>query len=107
MKHPQKPVIVNRNTGCARSTATTVQLAEPGVAFAPTPASCELATEADATYLDLDGDGVPDAVEMVETVLAFDAGSRRGRVVQVVRTVAAGIGEDGVPRRVFSTTSNH
>jgi hypothetical protein len=65
-------------------------------------AECETRTR----YLDLDGDGVPDAVEMIEMVVVPRGGANGGRrVLHTSRTVAAGIGIEGVPRRVFSTSS--
>jgi hypothetical protein len=67
------------------------------------PSSAEY--EARTRYLDLDGDGVPDAVEMIEMVLVPDGGRGERRVLHTSRTVAAGIGVDGVPRRVLSTAS--
>jgi hypothetical protein len=67
----------------------------------PTP----IVTSTDTNYLDLDGDGLLDAVEIVETFATVDAPSGKSRVLQVVRTVAAGIGDDGAPGRVLSTSS--
>ena len=56
-------------------------------------------------YLDLDGDGVPDAVEVIETVA--NRGERSGGTadVQVVRTVAVGIGDDGTPARLLRSVN--
>ena len=56
-------------------------------------------------YLDLDGDGVPDAVEVIETVA--NRGESPGGIadVQVVRTVAVGIGDDGTPARLLRSVT--
>lgn len=49
-------------------------------------------------YLDLDGDGVPDAVETVEAIAATDDVGLH--VVEVLEEIQADIGIDGVPQRV-------
>lgn len=51
-------------------------------------------------YLDLDGDGVPDAVETIELVTLDRTGDGRTDVVAVVEELASGIGIEGVPRRL-------
>jgi hypothetical protein len=67
-------------------------------------ADCGLpATE--TRYLDLDGDGVPDAVETIETFAVREAGNGKVSVLYESRTVAADIGIDGVPHRVMSMSS--
>ena len=61
----------------------------------------EMSHDAQATrYLDLDGDGVPDAVEVVELVSVDRTGDGRADEVAVVEELASGIGIEGVPRRV-------
>ena len=56
-------------------------------------------------YLDLDGDGVPDAVEVIETVANRGESSGGTADVQVVRTVAVGIGDDGTPARLLRSVN--
>jgi hypothetical protein len=56
-------------------------------------------------YLDLDGDGVPDAVETVERVVVGDRRAGRSRVVHELRTLSAGIGVDGVAQRILSVST--
>ena len=51
-------------------------------------------------YLDLDGDGVPDAVEMIEVVSVDRTGDGTTDEVAVVEELASGIGIEGVPRRL-------
>ena len=54
----------------------------------------------EVVYLDLDGDGVPDAV-MTRAIRSHDV-ARDGRadIVDSTTTIASGIGVDGVPRSV-------
>jgi hypothetical protein len=56
--------------------------------------------EVTTTYLDLDGDGVIDAVQMVEVAAVDVTGDGTADVVEVVEELAAGIGVDGVPDQV-------
>ena len=51
-------------------------------------------------YLDLDGDGVPDAVEMIEVVSVDRTGDGSTDEVAVVEELASGIGIEGVPRQL-------
>jgi hypothetical protein len=52
-------------------------------------------------FLDLDGDGVPDAVETTEvSVEVTDSGGRHVVAVEVVDEIDAEIGIDGVPGTV-------
>lgn len=52
-------------------------------------------------YLDLDGDGVPDAVETTEvSVEVLDSGGHHVTAVEVVDEIDAEIGIDGVPGTV-------
>jgi hypothetical protein len=61
----------------------------------------EMSNGAQATrYLDLDGDGVPDAVEMIEVVSVDRTGDGSTDEVAVVEELATGIGIEGVPRRL-------
>jgi hypothetical protein len=54
----------------------------------------------ETSYLDLSGDGIPDAVETTQTA-AFDVtGDGIPDVVRVTTEIATEIGVDGVPRRV-------
>jgi len=48
-------------------------------------------------YLDLDGDGVPDAVLTVESQPMAQDDSRHLQPVSVVETLETGIGIDGCP----------
>ncbi len=67
----------------------------------PGTESSSAGPEAETEYLDLDGDGVPDAVRTTETVeYETDSGAE---VVEEVREVDAGIGADGVPTTVTVT----
>ena len=50
-------------------------------------------------YLDLDGDGVPDAVQTVEAI-AVEDGVTGAPIVEVLEEVQTGIGIDGVPEQV-------
>lgn len=51
-------------------------------------------------YLDLDGDGVPDAVQTVKVVGVDLTGDGASDVVEIVEGVEADIGVDGVPQHV-------
>lgn len=55
-------------------------------------------------YLDLDGDGVPDAVQMTEAIEYDVTGNGVPDVVEIVDETAAGIGIDGVPDHVEVTS---
>jgi hypothetical protein len=63
-----------------------------------------LETDTETRYLDRDGDGLLDAVETLATTTSIDPPGTR-HVLHVVRTVAIGIEEDGVPQVVFSSSS--
>jgi hypothetical protein len=52
-------------------------------------------TYTETEYLDLDGDGLPDAVR---TVITLELG---GDAVERVETLEWGIGDDGTPRAEF------
>jgi len=54
-------------------------------------------------YLDLDGDGVPDAVQTTEGIGYDVTGDGAPDVVEIVEETAAGIGIDGVPEHVEVT----
>jgi hypothetical protein len=54
--------------------------------------------EPEVRYLDLDGDGVPDAVRITETRVLGATRDGRGQVVQVVSELVSGIGDDGLAR---------
>jgi hypothetical protein len=58
-------------------------------------------TVADVQYLDLDGDGVPDAVLTVET---WPDDHAQAAAPTVVETLESGIGIDGRPRDVQMLT---
>jgi hypothetical protein len=62
-------------------------------------------TDTESRYLDLDGDGLLDAVEVTETIAAVDPATGERRTILIVRTVAAGIEEDGAPRLVLCNSS--
>jgi len=51
-------------------------------------------------YLDLDGDGVPDAVQIVEVVPVDSRGDGVPDAIEVFEEVASEIGVDGVPEHV-------
>ncbi len=55
--------------------------------------------EVDARYVDADGDDLLDTVELVERVVVVRPEGRR--VVSTTRTVAAEIGDDGIPHRMM------
>jgi hypothetical protein len=59
------------------------------------------------TYLDLDGDGVIDAVQTIEAVAVDVTGDGQADVVEVVEEIAAGIGVDGVPEHVTVVDDGH
>ena len=56
--------------------------------------------EVETTYLDLDGDGVPDAVHMVEAVAIDLTGDGHIDRVEVIEELARDIDVDGVPGSV-------
>lgn len=51
-------------------------------------------------YLDLDGDGVPDAVQITESVSIDVNGDGTPDVLEIVEELDTGIGIDGVPTHV-------
>ncbi len=55
-------------------------------------------------YLDLDGDGVPDAVLTVESQPMIHDGSRHLQALSIVETLESGIGIDGCPSRTRVVT---
>jgi hypothetical protein len=57
-------------------------------------------------YLDLDGDGLPDAVEITETRVLLTA-DLRPEAVQTIVELDTGIGDDGVPRHVDTSETLH
>jgi hypothetical protein len=77
-----------------RSTHNTEVPFEPGRAV---EAGSEVMVEA---YLDLDGDGVPDAVQMVERVSIDASGDGHADVIELRQEIARGIGVDGIPEAV-------
>jgi hypothetical protein len=54
----------------------------------------------ETTYLDLDGDGVPDAVHIVEAIAVDRTGDGHIDVVEVIEELLSDIGDDGVPGSV-------
>jgi len=56
-------------------------------------------------YLDLDGDGVPDAVEITEQRVLLSA-DLRAEAVQVIVELDTGIGDDGVPKHVETSETS-
>jgi hypothetical protein len=62
--------------------------------------SAPVEREAETRYLDLDGDGLLDAIEVTERIVSVDQNSGGRRTLQTIRTLAAGIEEDGAPRLV-------
>jgi hypothetical protein len=67
------------------------------------PTSTPVTLESETRYLDLDGDGLLDAVEVTERVVSLGAGDGERRTLQTIRSLAAGIEEDGEPRLVTSS----
>jgi hypothetical protein len=65
-----------------------------------TQPNLEAGVEVETTYLDLDGDGVPDAVQIVEAVGVDLTGDGRVDFIELVEEVASDIGVDGVPGSV-------
>jgi hypothetical protein len=63
--------------------------------------------EVETKYLDLDGDGVPDAVETVEVIAVDSTGDGATDTFEVVDEVASDIGIDGAPAHtdVVDTTT--
>jgi hypothetical protein len=54
--------------------------------------------EPEVRYLDLDGDGVPDAVRITETRVLQPTRDGRGHVVQIVTELISGIDDEGLAR---------
>jgi hypothetical protein len=69
------------------------------------PVLPRLETDTETRYLDRDGDGLLDAVETLATTTSVDPPNGTRHVVHVVRTVAIGIEEDGVPQVVVSSST--
>jgi len=65
--------------------------------------TCDAHAVPEVGYLDLDGDGIPDAVEIRETRVLQCAPDGREEVVQVSVELAAGIGDDGIPAKIETT----
>jgi hypothetical protein len=59
-----------------------------------------MVTHTTLEYLDLDGDGVPDAVRTIDTRAAWSNRAGDFEVVQTVEELAWGIDDDGVPEAV-------
>jgi hypothetical protein len=57
----------------------------------------------DTRYLDADGDGMLDAVEIAERVVVVRSGFRR--ILSTTRIVVAEIGDDGIPHRMRVRTT--
>jgi hypothetical protein len=55
--------------------------------------------EQDVEYLDLDADGLPDAVRIVERLVAKEADGHLGPL-ETIETLVTEIGIDGRPRHV-------
>lgn len=51
-------------------------------------------------YLDLDGDGVPDAVRLVDTMVLHTTDNGVADVIRVVEKTDSGIGDDGIATTV-------
>jgi hypothetical protein len=62
------------------------------------PVACEFVTETDTRYLDQDGDGLLDAVELTLTRVA--TGDNFRQVLSTERVLMAGVGDDGMPHSV-------
>ncbi len=65
----------------------------------------QVVIDRETRYLDLDGDGVPDAVEVIETVANRGVCSGGTADVQAVRTVAIEIGDDGTPTQLLRSVT--
>ena len=59
-----------------------------------------MVTTSHLEYLDLDGDGVPDAVRTIDTRAAWSNRVGDFEVLQTVEELAWGIDDDGVPEAV-------
>lgn len=59
--------------------------------------------EPDVEFLDLDGDGVPDAVRITRSSVLRWAPDGREEVVKVISELDAGIGVDGIAATVETT----
>jgi hypothetical protein len=57
-------------------------------------------------YLDLDGDGVPDAVLTIESQPMTHDDSRHLQALSIVETLETGIGIDGCPSRTRVVTKH-
>jgi hypothetical protein len=60
----------------------------------------------DVRYLDLDGDGLPDAVLTVETFSVDVPGDHAPRPIERIEILEFGIGIDGSPKRVSIAPSD-
>jgi hypothetical protein len=77
-----------------------LDLVPPRTRRPDTDTSTPVELEAETRYLDLDGDGLLDAIEVTERITSLDPNSGERRTLQTIRTLAAGIDEDGEPRLV-------
>jgi hypothetical protein len=59
---------------------------------------CQVVTETDTRYLDADGDGLLDTVELIESLVAVGPDFRR--VLSTRRVVLGAVGDDGEPHEV-------
>jgi hypothetical protein len=69
------------------------------------PTSTPVALESETRYLDLDGDGLLDAIEVTERIVSVGTGDGERKTLQTIRTLAAGIEEDGEPRLVTRSSA--
>jgi hypothetical protein len=97
MRHEKQTTMTAPRVGSGRSRPTAPPAPHPGT---PTRVVGEVVATA-TRYLDLDGDGVLDAVETVETVVPADDPTRPP---QAITTLWTGIGDDGAPRRVLTSS---
>jgi hypothetical protein len=77
-----------------------LDLVPPRTRRPDTETSTPVEIEAQTRYLDFDGDGLLDAIEVTERIMSVDPNSGERRTLQTIRTLAAGIEEDGAPRLV-------
>ncbi len=97
MRHEKQTTMTAPRFGSGRSRPQARPEAPRAPHATPTPVVLETRTR----YLDLDGDGVLDAVETVETVVPADDPAQ---TPQTITTLWAGIGDDGAPRQVLTSS---
>ncbi len=97
MRHDRQTTTMTPRFGSGRSRPTT----RPGAPSRPHASPAPVVVETETRYLDLDGDGVLDAVETVETVVPVDNPTQ---APQTITTLWAEIGDDGAPRRVLTSS---